>query len=212
MINFLNCITMRQIKIYMILFILLSQAALAQWTFSEVMYDPIGSDSNREWVEIIGPPLNDNISFIEGGTSHKINLISGNCSSNNCINIIADDAVLFLREWDISPTTLLYDSSWSSLKNTGEDIGLKNGDLIEISFSYPAVASAPNSLQLENNTWVSKLPSPGINNLNSTNVNSTSLNSTNENIIVQVPEFNVILASIMLCIIGLFIYIKREQN
>lgn len=194
---------------------MLSQGVLAQWTFSEVMYDPDGTDNDREWVEVFGPPLNENITFIEDGNAHSLTLISGDCNSNECVSIIADNSDLFLIDWEIPANTLLYDSSWSSFKNTGEEIGLKEGDIIIQSFTYEAIAPSPNSLQLINNTWVSKLPSPGI--FENTNIenNQSDKNNTSkesEEVIAEVPEFDIILASLMLGVIGIFISLRRKNN
>lgn len=140
--------------------ILLGNAS-ANWTITEIQYDPDGTDTDREWIELYGPPFTENISFFEDGGIHSLTFIQGNCITD-CNIIIADNHINFLTEYLVPDEVLIYDSSWISLKNTGEEIGLTNNEEILISQNYPAIAQSTQSIHFINNEWISKTPNPGI--------------------------------------------------
>lgn len=152
------------------------------WTFTEVMYDPSGTDTDREWVELSGDELPDQARFVEDGGSHSLTLVSGQCEEN-CILLIADDAQVLLEEYpDIPPQTLVYDSTWSSLRNSGETIALEHNGVILVQTNYPPIARDGESIHFEQE-WFSAAPNPGF-------------------IVRDVPEFGLIGA--LLVIGGLF--------
>ena len=209
--------TIKKLIIITIVILLLAQGVLAQWSFTEVMYDPQGSDSNKEWVELVGPALDSSIKFIEGSSAHNINLVAGSCTATNCILIIADDANYFINNFNVSNSTLVYDSSWSSLRNTGETIAIQQDTITIVSFDYPAIAPQPNSLQFIDNTWSAALPSPGkyeeVQQDSSTNISTTNNNGiplADELDSIEVPEFSVIAATLILGCIALFVVERRK--
>lgn len=95
---------------------------------SEVMYDPQGSDTGREWIEV----YNDTSSgvdlsswkFFESGTNHSIVANQGGVIiSPNLYAVIADNPIKFLSDYP-NFSGILFDSSFS-LSNSGEHIALK---------------------------------------------------------------------------------------
>ena len=68
-------------KLLVVLFLFYSQSVIASVTINEIMYDPDGSDTNREWVEL----YNDGGSsvdlsawkFVEAGVNHGLTNFSG---------------------------------------------------------------------------------------------------------------------------------------
>jgi len=167
--------------------ILLGNAS-ANWTITEILYDPDGTDSDREWIELFGNPFSDNVKFFEDGGIHSLTFIQGNCM-NNCVIIIADDYINFLTENSIPDEVLVYDSSWASLKNTGEEIGIiEENKTVEI-VNYAPTANSGESLQLFNNQWISDTPNPG-----------------EWNNVAEIPEFSSFAVFfIVLAVIGTFI-------
>jgi hypothetical protein len=101
---------------------------------NEIMYDPLGSDSGREWIEICNTaPYSINISewrLFEQGVNHSITLINGSMEIPlHGFAILADNYQKFLLDYP-GYSGILIDSSFS-LSNTGEYIAIKN-DMLEI--------------------------------------------------------------------------------
>lgn len=161
---------------------------------TEVMYNPQGSDSNREWVEYYGNKLHPDTIFFEDNNDHTIHLIQGNCTKE-CIMIIADDASLFLQEYALPNHVLLYDSSWTSLKNSGEQIGLKYNSTILLAHTYESVANDGQSVYPISDQWLASSPTPGL-------VQHLTQN--------QVPEFNTY--AILLCTLVSLLFINKKRN
>jgi hypothetical protein len=149
--------------------ILISPIAVsAQIIITEIMYDLEGSDSGREWVEItnVGSETIDVSSWKlhENDTNHGLTLIQGDANlSSGQSAIIADNPSKFLIDWPSFNGTLL-DSSFS-LKNTGEQLYLRDQDLIDIdSVNYDPLWGAEgdgNSLQKSGSSWLALSPTPG---------------------------------------------------
>ncbi len=144
--------------------------ALAGVTISEIMYDLPGSDSGREWVEIV----NDGSTAVditgwklfENNTNHGIATTSspGTFSiSAGGYAIIADNTEKFLIDWP-SFSGVLFDSAFS-LSNTGESVSIRNAELIDVDVvAYSAEmggAGDGNSLERSGNTFVAHVPNPG---------------------------------------------------
>lgn len=90
------------------------------------MYDPEGSDTNREWIEVVfdeNEEINSStLTLVENGREHELTLVQ---DSSTSFAIIAQNAEQFLNEYP-SFTATLFDSSFS-LRNSGQDyIALKN--------------------------------------------------------------------------------------
>ena len=151
------------------LILLIPSPIFAQVVISEIMYDLEGSDSGREWIEI----YNDGNAQIdlsthklfEAQTNHGLKLIQGTgLLEAGEIAIVADNSAKFLVDWS-NYTGHLFDSSFS-LKNTGENLILRNVDLVDIDLvnylpDWGAVGDG-NSLQKINNQWSASNPSPGV--------------------------------------------------
>ena len=118
-----------------ILFLIPNSAVNAQVIISEVMYDLEGSDSTREWVEIYnsGSDAVDLLKwrFFEQGVNHKLKVSQGSAVlPPQKYAIIADNASVFLEE-NSAVSATVFDSSFS-LKNSGETLILRNGDLDDV--------------------------------------------------------------------------------
>jgi len=144
----------------------------AKVEFTEVYYDPAGTDTGREWIEIHN--MADNIADIGGlklfeeGVNHGLKPVVGTTTlSAGQYAVIADDPAKFMLDWPGYVGTL-FDSSFS-LKNTGETLILRTKDVDEDLFAYDPIIGAAgdgNSLQKQVSvdgvmTWVAALPTPG---------------------------------------------------
>lgn len=169
----LNCT-----KLSLLLVLFLTPTILnAQIIITEIMYNPEGSDSGREWIEIYNSgsdsiDLSD-YKLLENGTNHK--LISHNPESGDSLSIgsekyaiIADNSTKFLADFPQSnlQNQLLIDSVFS-LNNTGEEISLVDlaGSAISTVVYDPenwGANGTGNSLQLNSETgnWISADPTP----------------------------------------------------
>jgi hypothetical protein len=124
--------------------------AFAAVEITDVMYDPPGSDTGREWVEVTnkGNASVDisKFKFLEGGVKHGLTLAQGEAVlAPGAKAIFASDPLTFLSEHTGFAGTL-FKSSFS-LSNTGETLALINtkGE-VENSLTYaapPKPAPAP---------------------------------------------------------------------
>lgn len=174
--------------------------------FSEVMYDPQGSDTSREWVEIYNDTnaSMDLISwkFLESGTNHGITSYSGGASLlAGDYAVIADNPVKFLED-NSSYQGVLYDSSFL-LSNSGEPLVLKNGRGVAVDAVTYNTALGGNddgsTLSKIEGVWVRGSATPGnINQASALSVTSPSITSTtteNQSNIAQMspPSADIIL-------------------
>lgn len=167
---------MRRIVLFpllVLLFAALTKTAYAQIIFSEIMYDPSGTDTGHEWVEIMNQGTSSiDLSqckskspcrFIEAGNNHELAVVSGNANlAAGAYAIIANNPQTFLKDFPGYSGTLV-DSSFS-LKNTGETIAFKMPDgSISDTVTYTPDMGATgdgNSLQKINGTWRGAAPTP----------------------------------------------------
>lgn len=142
--------------------------AHAQILIQEIMYAPDGADSGREWVEVCNAGDStvsiDGWKLYENDTNHGISVISGSTSlDENTCAIIADNADSFKNDYPSFSGSLL-DSAFS-LKNTGEQIALKDDDgSIVDSVEYDNTLGAEDtgeSLHRDGDTFYAAAPSPG---------------------------------------------------
>lgn len=104
----------------------LPASAYASLLISEVSYDPPGTDSKREWIELEYSGSSSvsvaSVRFIEGGVAHKIAAYGTTSSSilAGSFVVIADDPAAFLLDYP-EYSGALYDSVFS-LTNTGESL------------------------------------------------------------------------------------------
>ncbi|GIU69408.1 MAG: hypothetical protein KatS3mg002_0644 [Candidatus Woesearchaeota archaeon] len=173
--------------------------------FSEIMYNPIGNDAGREWIELYNPECEnlENYFLLENNINHAIRPYSNGTSPNACdYVIICNNCENLILEYNI--TSRMYESSFT-LSNTGEYLAIKiNSTIIdEINYSdFMSEAMEGYSLtkyfETENTTWIQTDPSPGkyktiignnylnnntLMNINDTNetYNNTPHNNTNIN-------------------------------
>lgn len=156
--------------------------ASAQILISEIMYNPEGSDTGKEWIEIYnnGSELADLTGWklFEADTNHKIISAEEGGSLEipaNSYAIIVDNADKFKENYS-SFSGLVFDSVYS-LSNTGENLILRDGELNDIdSLNYVSDWGANgdgNSLQLVNEKWIAGILTLGlINNSNEQQIDS----------------------------------------
>jgi hypothetical protein len=181
-------------KIYLIISIsLLVPLQIYALVISEIMYDPEGTDSKREWIEIHNDAVTDFAltlwKLFESDVAHKITLFSGeNILKANEYAVIASDAATFLIDFP-NYSKNLFDSVFS-LNNSGEVLSLvdPNGNQSEDVLYTPDMGAkgTGNSLQLKDQIFIPADPTPGeVNkdnpeNENEEDNNSTSTSSPNE--------------------------------
>lgn len=140
----------------------------AEIVFTEIMYNPEGTDSGREWLEIYnsGSESVDLSAYklLENNVNHKIS--SQNDGESTILEsqkyaIIADNPEKFILDFEISG--LILDSAFS-LKNEGEEIQLINSSAQVVnSLLYSSdlgANSTGNTLQLAENLWIPAKPTP----------------------------------------------------
>lgn len=171
---------------------------------SEIMYDPTGSDTGREWIEIYndtGGSINFTTwKFFESNTNHSLSSYSSTTSVlPSEYAIIADNPSKFLLDYP-NFSGVLYDSSFS-LSNSGELIILKDASLNQIdSISYSTSLGGNDdgsTLSFATSSFVRGKATPGslnIEELKSVSVISgvsvypTTTVSPSSDIILLVPE------------------------
>jgi hypothetical protein len=160
-------------------------------TITEVMYDVSGTDSGREWVEVQNTGSESiNFSewvFYENSSNHGLSSVQGDETIlPGGYAVIVDDVDLFLADWSNVTSISIFDSSWSSLSNTGEELSLKDqDDTIVFSFTYDVTLGADgdgNSLQLVDGVWGVGSPTPGLaNSVSGSGNTDTSEETTDTN-------------------------------
>lgn len=143
----------------------------AQIVVTEIMYDPIGSDTGHEWIEIYNAGTSSvsitNVLLYEGGSNHKIKSVQGGAVlASSTYAVIADNATIFRTDVP-NFTGQLFDSSFS-LGNDGDTFALKDKKLSTLeTVTYSSSLGGQgngNSLQRSPNdadTFVARAPSPG---------------------------------------------------
>ncbi|MFH1916719.1 MAG: hypothetical protein ABIJ21_05620 [Nanoarchaeota archaeon] len=93
---------------------------------SEIMYNPIGTDTGREWVEFVAQEeINvSQLRFFDNDGNHMVQIIVGeDILFPGDVLVVANDDLLFLAEYP-GFAGLLAKSSFS-LSNTGEEVGFR---------------------------------------------------------------------------------------
>lgn len=157
---------------------------------SEIQFDPAGSDTDREWIEI----FNDSNSiidlttykFFENNTNHGIDILSGdkNVSSGEYVVLVQD-----LNKWKADYPAFsgkIFKSSFS-LSNSGESLSLKDkdGNMVNTVNYNPVSTGAGNGLTINLNSdgsYAKGAATPGTGNLvvgtGTTDTGNTNNNST----------------------------------
>lgn len=123
-------------------------AARAEGTFTIVLNEiAAASSSDHEWIEVVNRSSIEidltGWKFYEDNTNHSLTLVQGSfILPAGMYGVIADNASYFLADYpDFTGT--LFDSSWGSLNNDGEFIGLKDsGGVFLEQFTYLPVSDA----------------------------------------------------------------------
>lgn len=142
-----------------------------QVQITEVMYDPSGSDTGREWVEVqnIGGSTIDFTTwkFFEANVNHGIDQLDGYSVELNPgeYGVVVSDKAKFLVDFP-NFVGKIFKSSFS-LSNSGENIAFKaepSGAIID-QYLYNVSLGATgdgNSLQKNETSWFAALPTPGL--------------------------------------------------
>lgn len=100
----------------------------AQIKITEIMYDPEGSDTKREWIEVYNSGTQsidlNTYFFFENNIHHKLTTQSASILAPGAYAIIADSIPEVLADFS-GYTGLIFDSVFS-LNNTGETISISN--------------------------------------------------------------------------------------
>lgn len=143
--------------------------------FSEILYNPAGSDAGREWIELSNPECEnlETYKLLENGINHNIRLYSeGICD----YPIICNDCGLFLNEYNVA--SQIYESSFT-LSNTGEFLAITYNNTIIDFVNYTNIDAMEGMSITKQNMWRSTLPTPGY----YSNINDTlniTINQTNQ--------------------------------
>ena len=162
----------------------------ADVVITEIMYDPKGSDTGHEWVEIknngTSPISVVDYRFFENQTNHTLNPVnSSGTLEAGAFAIIADDSSKFFTDFP-AYDGLLIDSTFS-LSNTGEAIAIKTKAGVTVdTVSYdPAKGGVGDGMSFQkiSDNWSAGVPSPGKENVvpeNTIDSSNTTLQSNSE--------------------------------
>jgi hypothetical protein len=139
----------------------------AQVAISEVMYDPAGTDTKREWIEVCNVSSGSvdlpTFKLFESSSNHSIVAFSGGSTleAGGC-GVVADDPASFKIDYP-NFSGSLFDSSFS-LSNSGEQLILRSSSDADIdSTTYPATAAKGdgNTLHRSGATYSAGAATPG---------------------------------------------------
>ncbi len=157
--------------IFLIFFLILTFTSnTAKIEISEIMYNPLGTDSKHEWIEIYNHGESKvNLSswkLNEGRVNHHLDLINGSPILNpQQFAVIADNGQIFNSDYLLTNITLFDSSFISGLNNKGEQLILVDGNgTNRFNLTYNASSGANNNgrtICLLNNSWQECLATPG---------------------------------------------------
>lgn len=169
--------TQRSSVLFALAFLFVASPVRAAVVINEVMYDPLGSDSGREWVELHNDGTSD-VTLVGGSGSgswriadssnHTLVAPPGNGGRGSLVVpaggylVIANDPATFIAEYGGAYSVV---RSALTLNNTGVTVSLVDGSSGTVdSFSYTAAmggSDSGTSLQLSAAAWLQALPTPG---------------------------------------------------
>lgn len=162
---------------------------VAKIKINEIMYNPVGSDTGNEWIEIYNNDTFDcdilDWKFYEGGTNHRLTFNGSQIIPFLEYAIISNNLDNFLVNYPDFNGTLIYSSF--SLSNTGEEIALKDysSKVVDNVTYNSSWGGDGNNKTLERigNEWNESLVldgTPGFENsiLNTTNLTSNTTSTT----------------------------------
>ena len=151
----------------------LAARAATGLSFSEIMYDPAGTDTNREWVEVYNggtAPLDLSSYFLltDGLASAHHALVPQGADSvaPGAYAVIVQNVDSFRTDYPMY-SGALFDSSWSGLTSTsGKTLALIDaaGNAIDQVAYAPAIGGTNDGNSLQKNSadaWLAALPTPG---------------------------------------------------
>lgn len=144
--------------IFFVTLIVINIAQANSLIFSEIMYDPMGSDTGNEWIEVFNKStstitIDSNWRFSDG-TNHIINSYNGLGEIlPESFFVITSNATNFLNTYT-NYTLPLFVSSFS-LNNTNDTISLLQGsDLIIEQYYYSAIGGNNNGKSIERDSVI----------------------------------------------------------
>ena len=159
---------------------------------SEIMYDPAGSDTGNEWIELYNDTSSSinltTYKFFENNVNHGITANQGGSSiSAGEYVVLADNPTNFLAQ-HAGYVGKIFDSAFS-LSNTGEYIEMRDSASVNLSSTAYAPLSDANGtggtlnyIAGATSTWQVFIESPGVvspqNAVQNNSANATSSNST----------------------------------
>lgn len=158
---------MKRFLLFATFFLITTNQVLAL-KLTEVQFDPSGSDTDREWVEVYNDTANvidfSKYKFFEANTNHSITALSATTLEAGEYAVVIQDAAKFFADYP-NFTGKAFTSSFS-LSNTGEALAFKTASgAVADSYTYnPSASGAGNGLseQLVNGTWAKGAASPGL--------------------------------------------------
>lgn len=183
---------------YFLIYFLLVNYSFALM-ISEIQFDPAGSDTDREWIEIYNDSVNNldltQIKFFENNVNHSIDIFNLPNSTEKEISageyvVLAQDIAKFKTDFP-NYVSKIFKSSFS-LSNTGENLALKDkdGNILHSVNYIVSETGAGNGLSISINNsggifsqYKSINATPGAQNIFDPNaaVTSTTTMTTNEN-------------------------------
>lgn len=125
---------------------------------SEIMYNPLGTDTGKEWIEVYGLMNLSEVKLYENNINHGLTLMEGSDMINGYA-IIVNDYDAFKSDYPASAT--IFESSFSLKNSEGEYLALtKNGETLDDT-TYEPIASEGNSIIRNGETWLEASPTPG---------------------------------------------------
>lgn len=183
--------------------ILISPNFVSALIISEINFDPNGSDTDREWIEVFNETQNSidlsQIKFFENNVNHGIDSVSGD------VNIMSGEYVVVVQDLNKfkidfpSYSGKIFQSSFS-LSNSGEILSLKSKEgntLTTVNYgNYLSGVTSGQTVVLDGTNYTKANPNPGSGNLvvgqntmvdtstsgdSGSSTNSTTTNSTSNN-------------------------------
>ena len=154
----------------LVVFLVCAKSAKASLEITEVMYDPIGSNTGHQWVELYNNSA-DSFEFdalkwrFNDGSSHYLNNKVNFIINANSYFIITGDKDVFLSDHVGFGGTVI--DTVLSLDKDGDTVSIINDGKTVDSATYTSSMGASedrNSLQKIGSSWKSGLPTPGAQN------------------------------------------------
>ena len=140
---------------------------------SEIMYDPSGTDTNREWVEVHNTSDSNaslvGVTFATDGvasTHHSLAPVSGSTIPALGYAVLVQNADAFTKDYP-GYAGLIFDSSWTGLTtSTPKTLVLfdQSGDISDQVTYNPSLGGSNDGNSLQKNStgsWVASTPTPG---------------------------------------------------